>query len=291
MKLPTLVFACLLLAGGVLSAGTVAEVEYFFDADPGPGNGTALYTRDSVTLDQLISAAALAPGFHRAYVRAKNDSGFWGLPQTKTFYIPNPAQPTQPPYGTVAEVEYFFDADPGLGNGTAIYARNAVELNPLIAAAALSPGFHRIYVRARNSAGDWGLPQTRTFYIPIPTQPSGPYKNITHLEYWLDSDPGFGAGTILPLGPGGSVDASVTLNLSGIPHGNHKLFIRLKNDAGQWGFPAWCLFSDGVPAHLTISVTEGVLSVAWEDLYSIDTYGVYTATNPEGAYTEALGGT
>ncbi len=290
MKLPTLVFACLLVAG-MIHAGTVSRIEYFFDADPGFGAGTAIYNRDAVSLDQLISAAALSPGFHRIYVRARNNSGLWGMPQLKAFYIPLPAQPPQPPYGTVSRVEYFFDADPGLGNGTTVYSRNTVTLDQLISAAALSPGFHSVHVRAKNGAGSWGPPQTKTFYIPLSTQPSGPYKNITHLEYWLDTDPGFGLGTVVALSPANSLNANVTLDLSGIPHGNHKLFIRLKNNAGQWSFPAQALFSDGVPAHLTINVTDGVLTLTWEDLYTIDSYRVHTALVPEGPYTLAPGGT
>lgn len=193
--------------------------------------------------------------------------------------------------GTVSRIEYFFDADPGFGAGTAIYNRDAVSLDQLISAAALSPGFHSVHVRAKNGAGSWGPPQTKTFYIPLSTQPSGPYKNITHLEYWLDTDPGFGLGTVVALSPANSLNANVTLDLSGIPHGNHKLFIRLKNNAGQWSFPAQALFSDGVPAHLTINVTDGVLTLTWEDLYTIDSYRVHTALVPEGPYTLAPGGT
>ncbi len=54
--------------------------------------------------------------------------------------------------------------------------------------------------------------------------------------------------------------------------------------------PASCHFSDSIPAHLTISVNEGTVYLAWEDLYAIDTYKVYSAPLPEGTYAEDTGG-
>ncbi len=264
--------------------GTVARIEYYFDTDPGLGNGTPLYTRNTVTLDQLVATSSLSAGFHRLYIRAKNTAGMWGMPQTTTFYIPIPGSGTPPPNGAVARIEYYFDADPGQGLGTQIYSRNTVDINQLIATSSLQPGFHRIYVRAKNSAGKWGMPQNYTFYIPLITEPSGPYKNITHIEYWLDNDPGFGNGTVVGIAPGSSVNLNLPIDMSDIEHGNHTLYLRAKTSSGAWGFPVSALFSDGVPAHLTINIVDGSLFITWEDLYTIDNYQVYTAPDPDAPY-------
>lgn len=266
---------------------TVAELEYYFDADPGPGNGIPLYGRNTLELDEVIATAALVPGIHRLYVRAKDDGGVWSLPRSQVFYIPYDAPPFEE--GTVAEVEYFFDADPGAGNGTPIYSRNAVELDQLIGTAALVPGIHRILVRARDNGGRWSMPQKLVFFIPYPAM--APAAQITRLEYFIDSDPGFGNGTGVDVANGASLSVNLPLYIGPVEHGNHTLYIRCQNSEGAWGFPASCQFSDGVPAFLTISVADGVVSLAWQDLYGIETYKVYSAPLPEGTWAEDLGGT
>ncbi|HNT52812.1 MAG TPA: hypothetical protein PKH19_05365 [Candidatus Syntrophosphaera sp.] len=270
--------------------GTVSRIEYYFDADPGLGQGTPLYTRNTVSLDQLISTAVLEEGFHRLYVRAKNAAGQWGMPQKTTFFIPFPSSGPPPPYGTVARIEYYFDTDPGQGLGTQIYARNAVDINQLIATTSLEPGFHRIFVRAKSASGQWGMPQRYTFYIPLSIEPTGPYKNITHIEYFVDSDPGFGNGTVVSVPPGSNLNIDIPIDMSNVEHGNRTLYLRAKTSSGAWGFPAKALFSDGVPAYLTLNIVEGNLIITWEDLYTIDTYQVYSAPEPQAPYVLETGG-
>ncbi len=264
---------------------SVATLEYYFDADPGPGNGTPLYERNTVDLDELVATASLVTGIHRFYVRAQDDTGIWGLPQSTAFFIPFSA----PSFveRSVAAIEYFFDADPGPGNGIPVYGRNAVELDGLIATSALSSGIHRLYVRSRDNTGIWGLPQSMVFLRPWEAVPE---VEIVRLEYFIDSDPGFGNGTIVEVTPGASVSVDLPITVGPIEHGNHCLYVRAQNSEGAWGFPACCQFSDGVPAFLTISINAGVVTLAWQDLYGIDTYQVYSAPLPEGAWAEEPGG-
>ncbi len=280
----TLLSMCLVVLSAVCGA-TVSHFEYFFDTDPGPGNGIQLYERHSLELDELISTTGLSPGFHRIYIRAVSDGNVWGLPQRTTFYLPVPNPSNVTPDGTVAELEYFFNTDPGPGNGISIYGRHSVNVDELISTASLDPGFHRIFVRAKSATGSWGLPQRTVFYIPVPVQPRPPIVNITHLEYYLDTDPGVGLGIQLPFPvPGTSVDHTFALDMNGIPHGNHDLYVRLKNTVGTFGLPQTAIFSDGVPAHFVCSVSGNDLTLDWESLHLIDTYKVYWAPEPAGPF-------
>lgn len=363
MKLPLIAALVLLLAGTALCLAEVDSMEFFFDSDPGAGNGIQIYGRSTVDIDQEINTAALTPGIHRLYVRARNDEGLWGMPQSLVFFVPWDAQPFETT--TVAGMEYFFDADPGQGNGIQVYGRNAIDLDEVISTSSLSPGIHRLYVRARNSSGDWGMPQKSTFsvpYSPLPLEPTAitnveyfidtdpgpgsgvslfsrnaldidatigtsalepgihrlyararnneniwstpqsavfwkpypaadPLPDIVRLEFFVDSDPGQGNGTQIAVTPGASVDLSPLLHIGEIAHGNHSLHIRAQNENGTWGFPAFCRFSDGIPAHLAISISEGILTLSWDDLHGIDNYKVYSADLPDSAYAEDTGGT
>lgn len=284
------VIMLVLIGSGVLFSGTVAELEYYFDSDPGLGQGTPLYSRNTVDLNPLISTAALDHGFHRIYIRAKNSVGQWGLPQRANFYIPHPSPQILPPHGSVAQIEYFFDADPGQGLATQVYTRNNVDINQLISSAAVDPGFHRIYVRAKNSSGQWGLPQNHSFYIPQAVEPSEPYQNITQIEYFVGTDPGFGNGVVVSVTPGSSLSLNIPSDMSAVEDGLQTLYLRAKTASGVWGFPAKVLFSNGVPASLSINIVDGSVFITWEELYGIDTYKVYSATEPGGSYLEDSSG-
>ncbi|MDD4224122.1 MAG: hypothetical protein PHD87_06010 [Candidatus Cloacimonetes bacterium] len=288
MKLLFLIPLILLLVGtGALFSEVISRIEYYFDADPGPGNGNQIYSsRDAVNIDELISTSELEPGIHRLYVRAKDDMDIWGLPQSATFFVPFTA--TAFSERSVAAVEYYFDNDPGPGSGTPIYnSRDAVNLDELINSATLAPGIHRLYVRAKDDLDIWGLPQSQSFLIPWEAEAG---TMITRLEYFVDADPGFGNGTQVELTPGASVSVDLAALVGPVEHGNHCLYIRARNSEGDWGLPACRQFSDGIPANLVISVTDGILSLSWEDLYGIDTYKVYSATLPSGVYSEDTGG-
>jgi hypothetical protein len=270
------------------SERNVDTIEYYFDADPGMGNGTTIYSgRNAVSLDEMIAASALPPGIHRLYVRTRDDGGTWGMPQSKAFYIPYAALAFSE--RSLAAIEYFFDTDPGPGNGIRIFTgRNTVTLVELLDTSMLAPGIHRLYVRSRDSDGQWGMPQSITFLITWVAEPG---TEVTRLEFFIDTDPGFGNGTPVELTPGASVSVDLPIPVGQIEHGNHYLYIRARNSEGGWGLPACCQFSDGIPAHLSISFQDGILTLSWEDLYGIDTYKVYSGPWTEGAYSEEAGGT
>lgn len=286
MKPPCLILLIFCVAG-ILCSFTISGIEYYFDSDPGPGNGNQLYpSRDAVSLDEPISTASLEPGIHRLFVRVKNDEAIWGLPQSASFMVPF----TAPAFSerNVAAVECFFDTDPGVGNGNLIHGRNGVSLDELVSTAALEPGIHRLFTRAKDDEGVWSLPQSRSFLLPWAAN-SAP--EITRLEYYVDADPGFGNGTQVMLTPGSSVSLDFAALVGEIEPGNHCLYLRAGNSEGSWGLPVCRQFSDGIPAHLSLTVNEGILTLSWEDLYGIDTYKVYSAPLPEGMYAEDASGT
>ena len=54
----------------------------------------------------------------------------------------------------VAGGEYYIDTDPGAGHGISLtYANGTVSGTAAISN--LSPGLHRLYIRAKDNAGNW----------------------------------------------------------------------------------------------------------------------------------------
>jgi hypothetical protein len=142
---------------------------------------------------------------------------------------------------TLTGAEYFWDTDPGIGNAFALTSQDgsfneAIETaytNALNLPAAA--GLHSFNVRFKDFAGNWGPVYQRT----IVTQPTPRNIKITAGEFFWDTDPGQGAGTVL-LAFDGAYDEAietvfknpVTLPSSG---GLHLFHVRLKDENGNWG--------------------------------------------------------
>jgi len=259
----------------------ITEIEYYFDTDPGQGEGVQIYSRNPVELDQLIDVTALSPGIHRLYIRGKNSLGDWGMPRGSAFYISYPEELSEP--RTISGVEYYFDSDPGPGNGYEILTRDLISIDPALATTGLVSGVHRLYVRGQNDLGIWGMPRETSFLILYEDEPGAV---LSGLEYFIDTDPGFGNGSWVALSPEHSASLTFPITVGAVEPGNHFLYFRGRDSNGSWGLPVACQFSNGIPAHLVISVSNGVLSLGWDDLYGIDSYRVYSSDLTAGPYAE-----
>ena len=130
--------------------------------------------------------------------------------------------------------EYFFDTDPGIGNGTNIIVTtpaDSVEINFTASVSSLTKGLHNLYVRMLNDSGVWSQAENRlvNVYSVIANQ------NIVKSEYFFDTDPGVGLGTAISVGTtGDSVEFSSSISVSALTKGLHNLYIRTKKYK-------WCL--------------------------------------------------
>ncbi len=251
--LPFIVLLIGLLVGVALEGYLVDDIEYWFDTDPGQGNGSAILHRDTVDIGYIINAASLSPGIHRLYIRSRNDQGDWGLPKSAAFLVPPsvPAVETR----TVAGIEYWFDTDPGQGEGIHIYDRDLVELDQLIGVEALSHGVHRLYVRSQNDLGEWGLPQSRAFFVTQSGAEVLP-NSIAAIEYFFDADPGLGEG--IQVYGRNLVELDQLISSSGLEPGIHRLYVRARNQDGDWGMPqtASLLILTDIPAPAQVTCLE-----------------------------------
>ena len=136
----------------------------------------------------------------------------------------DPAYPAAP--ATVLQVtaaEYFIDTDPGAGNGTTIVLTPGVNISNLAASVSLTGltnGVHRLYIRTRSADGKWSITSQRDFLydadIVCHAPPPAP-QNIIAAEYFIDTDPGAGGGTAIPVTPGLTLNnVPVSVNTSSL---------------------------------------------------------------------------
>ncbi len=226
--------------------GQVVAAEYFIDTDPGAGNGTAIPLTPGVDLNNLpatVHVNGLTNGTHRLYIRTQNAEGRWGLTAFKEFTIDfDIAYPGIPAAAlNLVAAEYFFDTDPGTGNGTPIAVTPGTDLNNVnagINTTGLTVGTHRLYLRSRSQEGNWSITAVKEFTVDAdfeyPAPPPAALKVIA-AEYFIDTDPGAGLGTSIPVTA--SIDlANVTANVNttGLPLGVHRVYLRTKSEEGRW---------------------------------------------------------
>lgn len=152
-----------------LSALQNAEVvmaEFFWDTDPGEGSGTPMLAMDGnfdEAVEAITASSANIPasiGPHVLYVRAQEDEANWG--PTFATVVDVWANLNTARTSFVKSAEYYFDTDPGAGNGTSILAQDG-NFNQTLEAiiggdipAPVSIGYHTLYIRPMDEEDEWG---------------------------------------------------------------------------------------------------------------------------------------
>lgn len=98
----------------------------------------------------------------------------------------------------------------------------------------LPVGFNFLHCQARNAAGIWSIPLHRLFFKHMPTEALSP---VTSLEYYLDSDPGFGLGNQVDISSGAEVLQVFSMALGNADVGFHSFHLLARNAAGKWSLP------------------------------------------------------
>ncbi|MBK9392162.1 MAG: hypothetical protein IPN68_18985 [Bacteroidetes bacterium] len=215
-----IIFCCLFSVTAFTQ--TINRAEYFINTDPGNGNGTPVTVSSpsaSINFEFTVPTSSLSFGFHVLGFRIRQSTtGIWSHPQYNAFYIVPPV--TQPTATSLVSGEYFFDNDPGFGNGTPLSFTpgSTVTIPALnINIGSLSPGFHYISFRFRDDKGRWTHASAQSFYV-IPPSTFDPATSITRIEYFFNTDLGPGNNTSIPITAGSPQNNSFPVNLARIAY-------------------------------------------------------------------------
>lgn len=149
-------------------------------------------------------------------------------------------------WSTIQSAEYFIDSDPGEGSGTALAATDAgfdewmEDVAASLNTTTLTEGRHTVYVRFRHRDGLW----SPAFGFGLTVRPgfaTDIHPTVLAGEYFLDTDPGEGLGTML-LAEDGTFDevmenSVAALSTAAVGAGQHTLYVRMKNGHGAWSTP------------------------------------------------------
>jgi len=220
----------------------VTKAEYFIDTDPGIGLATALQAEDGKLGDAIEALfdkgiVVTKPGMHTFCVRVK-DSLDWGPVFKTVFSVEAAVLPIQK---NIAAGEYFWDKDPGEGNGKTLLAfdgnyNDALETLWNSNIAVPSKGLHSFSIRIKDVNGKWSSVFKTAISIEDHSFPRT--VKVTTAELFWDKDPGTGKGTSLLAFDGNFDDAVEELFKSNVAVpsiGKHSLNIRVQAADGNWG--------------------------------------------------------
>ena len=219
----------------------IVAMEYYFDNDPGYANGISVPIVADTIIEVNFNAdmSAVSNGFHILYVRTKDETGKWSTTFTsQVLKFSNPDTGTGELLPQITQMEYFFDTDPGFGNGTNVPVTSDSLTEVVFNAdfSTLSKGFHILYVRTKDEAGKWSTAFTsQVFKFSNPdTGTGGLLPQITQMEYFFDTDPGFGNGTDITVTADSLTEVVFNADFSTLSRGFHTFFVRTKDETGKW---------------------------------------------------------
>jgi hypothetical protein len=229
---------CVIVASA--SAQNISRIEYFFNTDPGFGNGTAITgftpSADVSGFPASINVSLVPNGVNILYIRSKDDNGKWSITNRITFIKADVST------YNIVRAEYFFNTDPGIGKATPFTLPVSADISkqPLVINIESAPlGINNLYIRTEDSKGTWSL-TNRTAFIKVATE-----GNISVLEYFIDADPGYGMATRVALTPGQDIsNYTFNVDVSSLSANSvHNLFVRVKDANGVWSYTSVVSFT------------------------------------------------
>ncbi|GAA4343086.1 hypothetical protein GCM10023184_43110 [Flaviaesturariibacter amylovorans] len=146
----------------------------------------------------------------------------------------------------ISRVEYYVDADPGTGAATALPVTPATQLPGLsiqLDPASLSPGVHVLGARARDEQGSWSLAHRWLFFKPYSgSGTAAPVPDLVYAEYYIDTDPGFGAATPVAVSGAAVPALSIPVDPATLAPGVHVFGFRARDAQGAWSLSHRWLF-------------------------------------------------
>jgi len=134
-----------------LFSQNIIKGEYFIDNEPGFGlaNSFSVNPQSNFLLDSILQPSSLTAGYHKLYLRLKDNYGNWSHTARRNIEVINSSSTL------LSGVEYFFNNDPGVGNAGLIYFNTpAADGNFTfnIPLENIPEGAHTLYLRARDNA-------------------------------------------------------------------------------------------------------------------------------------------
>jgi hypothetical protein len=248
MNVTFLGFLALCMGIPLLNAQTLTGAEYFFNQDPGPGQGTFVQVPSQTEATDLVFTvppgviAALPDGLNAMGVRVKDDQNRWSWATTRYFHKTAAPISSETPFPIIS-AEFFVNEDPGPGNGIPVDTFTGSDVVSLIVEIptgvieALPGGLHFLAVRTQNSRGEWSVAVTRVFHKEDAIADRVYLASRIDYQWYQDGSPVTDVKSFTAEAPSNPVSLDQLASLDGLRDGEiYQLVLTPYDDAGRQGF-------------------------------------------------------
>ncbi len=135
----------------------------------------------------------------------------------------------------ITQVEYFLDADLGMGANTVLDIKSGVDIETSIVAnipTDIKSGHHKLFIRTKHSDGKWSHTARKNLNIVDPAV----HNKIVAGEYFIDGDPAHTFALSFEVAQQNmDIEQEFMAAISAdLTTGYHKLFARLRDANGHW---------------------------------------------------------
>lgn len=242
-------------------AQMITDAEYFWDTDPGTGNGVSIAVTDGqdITGNATISAVGLNPGLHTIYLRVKDANNVWSHYNSTLVVVQQNGA-----FVEVVGAEYFWDVDHGVGNGASINVDAGTSVTGQVTLNAdVLPGIHYLYIRVKDATGVWSHFDRLMVIVE-----NNSIKELIQMEYFWDLDPGVGNATAVDIADAIAFDGNVPVSTVGLSLGDHNLYIRVQDETLAWSHYKMVTF--------TVCETFGAVSSIMTEMNGNNTVATYS---------------
>ena len=233
------------------------KAEYFIDTDPGFGMASNIPVSNIPVLQDKIASINLTgvtEGLHNLFIRVQDANNRWSITSRTVFFR---GGPTVSGLSNIIKAEYFIDTDPGFGKGASLpvtAGTNLANISAPVNLTGITEGLHTLFIRTQDANSHWSMSNRATFFRGSINNAGLP--NIVKAEYFVDTDPGFGAATEVPLADAVNIsNFNFNANLAGVTAGLHRFFLRSLDANGRWSITSTDTFS--ISSTLIPSATIG----------------------------------
>jgi hypothetical protein len=211
--------------------GNLLYLEYSLDSDPGFGMGIRVPAQGMPheEFNFNIDLSQVAEGLHVLFIRAYDSDGKFSETRYRIFYIDR--IPTLPNFD---KLYYAIDSEIKTNSlhEIPITSDKNIAISYTVDLTSLSEGLHTLFIVSKDQNGKMSHREPRIFYVDKIANTVS--QNIKVVEYFIDSDPGFGMGIKIPIMSAKNISTNYIVPLTGLIRGFHFLHIRMLDDIGRW---------------------------------------------------------
>jgi hypothetical protein len=272
----------------------ITRVEYYVNTDPGYGLATNIPITPGINLPLVsfnLNISSYPIGLTLVGARSKDANGAWSH-DNRWLIAKLPQQTIKP---GITRAEYYINTDPGYGNGIPVTispAGNDGNGSFTIDITNQPIGLTMVGVRSRDANGAWSH-DNRWLIAKLPVE--NLTKPIKKVEYYIDTDPGYGKATAIATSPVTNLpNRQVNVNISGLSAGKHFIFYRSQDAVGAWSHDNVDSFtlaaSQPAPVLVVNSVNKSTFCANDSIKIGYDATGIYTAGNAFKVYLSDANG-